>query len=386
MDPQKVAVICYSYSDGFAYMEQKLAKAFVDLGMKVLVICSTANRVDSKNVVRVKKGEYESEGYSVCRLPFIMGGHLPNHRMPIILKGMYTRLVAFEPDIIYHMSCSAINLLSVRKYMKKHPETALFVDNHAALSNSANNYLSKVILHKVIYKTIAQRVDKYVKKYFYIGPEEKEFLEGFYHLSKEKCYFFSLGDFVPEDALYLKERNHFRNSENLTDSQIVITYSGKFTQRKKTIEILQFMVNLLREDNNIHFYLIGSVEDDTIAEQFNKLVNQSTPNFTYLGWKSSEDLKRILCGTDIYIQYEPSVTFQTALCCRAYGITGTPNGAYSTYPDDVFKKVETVKEIENHLRDVIHSGTLQTKKEITLNYARVHLDYRNQIQELILEK
>ena len=385
MKQKKIAIICYSYSDGFAYMEQKMAKSFVELGMEVLVICSTANRIDSKKVVHVNKGEYESNGYRICRLPFISGGHLPDHKMPIILKGMYARLDTYEPDIIYHMSCSAINLLSVRKYMKNHPRTELFVDNHASMANSANNFFSKVIQHKIIYKTILHRSDKYIKKYFYVGQGEKSFLEDFYNVDKKKCFFFSLGDFAPDDITYKMARNEIRKADDIGDDQIVITYSGKFTKRKKTIEIIQSIIKPLKADESLHFYLVGSVQDETIKIQFDELVNNTIQNFRYLGWKNSDELKKILCGTDIYIQYEPSSTFQTALCCRAYGITGNLNGTYDVYPSDVFGKVETIEELVEELKDSLYSNDLYSKRLVSYNYARIHLDYINQIKKLILE-
>lgn len=385
MEQKKIAIICYSYSDGFAYMEQKMAKSFVELGMDVLVICSTANRVDSKNVVHVKAGEYESDGYRVCRLPFITGGKLPNHKMPIILRGMYARLAEFEPDIIYHMSCSAINLLSVCKLMKKHPCTELFVDNHASMSNSVNNIFSKIVLHKMIYKTILKKADKYIKKYFYVGQGEKLFLEDFYNVEKRKCSLFSLGDFVPNDESYYNNRDEIRTANTIADNQIVITYSGKFTRRKKTIEIIQSIINLLSVDENLFFFLVGSVQDDTISNKFEELVNNDNKRFHYFGWKSSEELKKILCGTDIYIQFGPSSTFQTALCCRVYGITGNQDGTYDVYPDDVFEKVDTIDEMVKSLKQVIYSGSLQSKRERSFFYARNNLDYINQIRKLILE-
>lgn len=385
MKQKKIAIICYSYSDGFAYMEQKMAKSFVELGMEVLVICSTANRIDSKNVVHVNKGEYESNGYRVCRLPFISGGHLPDHKMPIILKGMYERLVAYEPDIIYHMSCSAINLLSVCNYMKKHPLTELFVDNHASMANSANSIISKVVLHKMIYKTILRRVDKYIKKYFYVGQGEKVFLEDFYNIDQRKCFFFSLGDFAPDDETYKQDRDEIRGNDNIAENQIVITYSGKFTKRKKTIEIIQSIAELLKTDENLHFYLVGSVQDETIKSKFDELVDNNIQNFRYLGWKNSDELKKILCATDIYIQFDPSSTFQTALCCRAYGITGNPNGAYDVYPGGVFDKVDTIEELIIQLKNVIYSGTLSKKRMESSNYAKMNLDYISQIQRLILK-
>lgn len=386
MEQKKVVIICYSYSDGFAYMEQKLAKAFVALRCDVLVVCSTANRIDSKTVVHVEAQEYETDGYKVCRLPFITGGHLPDHKMPIILKGMYRRLNIFNPDFVYHMSCSAVNLLSVKKYMKTHPEARLYIDNHASLANSVNNPWSKYILHGLIYKPLLHMVDKYVKQYFYVGYGEKKFIEDFYQIDKKKCSFFSLGDFIIDEITYKSWRDRSRKTIGIKDNDIVVTYSGKFTRRKKTIEIINMMMKLLQRRKDIHFLLVGQVQDATIEDVFDKYIRNAPPNFHYLGWRKSDELRRLLCCSDIYIQFEPSSTFQTALCSKCYGITGNVDKTYELYPDGIFAKIKSIEEMEEELSCILESGRIEDLRKRSYTYAISNLDYIGQIRRMIFEK
>ena len=385
MNHKRVAIICYTYSDGFAYMEQKLAQAFFDLSCEVLMICSTANRIDSKTVIHAHSGEYRVDGYTVCRLPFISGRNLTKRKMPVLLKGMYKRLSKYHPDIIYHMSCSALNLLSVRKYMKRNPDTLLYVDNHATLYNSANNALSRVILHRMIYRAVLLSVDKWIKRYFYVGKGEKVFLEDFYKVKKEKCSFFSLGDFVFDEKEYCANRNKIRNRYHIDENNIVISYSGKFTKKKRTIEIISMISQLLREYDNLAFLLIGQVQDNSIENRFNELLEHAPNRFYFLGWKNSESLKECLCASDIYIQFDPSSTFQTALCCHNYGITGNVGGAYDTYPEEVFSKVNDMNELSLAIVNAFKDGDLQKRKDRSYMYAKEALDYRKQICRIMDE-
>ena len=163
----RIVIVCYSFSDGFAYMEQKLARAFSEMGHETFVVCSTANRIDSKTVIKTKPSTYSLDGYTVIRLPFLTGGHVPNHKMPIILKGVYKKLKEIKPDLIYHMSVS-FNLLDVKKYAKKYG-CKLFVDNHASIDNSANNFVSLKVLHKFLYRKVAKSSMPYVDTFFYVG-------------------------------------------------------------------------------------------------------------------------------------------------------------------------------------------------------------------------
>lgn len=373
---EKVIIICYSYSDGFAYHEQKIATAFVKMGYSVLLLCSTACRVSSDKVVRVKKSQYlVKEGYSVCRLPFITGAHVPHSVVPIILDGMYKKIDEFQPDIIYHMGISSINLLSVFEYKKKHENTLLVVDNHASFQNSASNWLSRNILHKLIYRTIIDNNLSLVDQFFYVGNEEKRFMSELYGIPNNKMSFFPLTDFCYDNNEYYAVRNEIRDKLNVASSDILICHSGKFTKEKKTIELLRVMSEICATFQQVKFFLIGEVQDPSILEEYNQIKKEQRKGLFFLGWKSSGELKRYLCGMDIYVQYCVSSTFQTALCCRCVAITNNNNGTYRQYENAPFLEFDTFEELKEQLLTlIIKKERILELKKLSNEFAINNLD------------
>lgn len=382
----KIVIVCYSYSDNFAYMEQKLAVAFSELGHETTIICSTANRIDSKTIVKVKPQKYRSHNYNVVRLPFIIGGHVPDHKLPIILKGVYKELCKIKPDIIYHMSISAINLLSVKKYVKRN-KCRLFVDNHASSFNSANNFLSLFFLHKVLYKSILKSTSKYISNYFYVGKAEKIFMKEIYKINENKLTFFSLGDFIVDNNQYFKTRNKLRNDLNICSSDFVITISGKLTSEKRTIDILKMFYELSLQFKGIKFILVGDIQDESIRNEFNDLQKLLSISLINVGWKSSNELKDLLCASDLYIQYAPSSTFQTSLCCRCFAITCDPFGVYKEYQNPPFIVTDTIDHMKVKIIELINQPNYFLKKrEQSFNFAKEYLDYKEQVRRLIFGK
>ena len=380
---KRVALICYSYSDGMAYMEQKMAEAFQMLGYEVKVICTTANRVSADNVENTQPRTYRAEkGYTVCRLPFA-GKKIPRTGMPIVLLGMYKELCQYDPQLIYHMGVSAVNLLDVRRFMKTHPNTKLYLDNHAGYHNSANNGLSKYLLHGFLYKTITKLADPYIRKYFYVGPLEHDFLLEPYGIPEEKTEFFSLGDFCDPDEQYEQQRASLRQTFGFSTDDVVIAHSGKFTGLKQTLEIIEMVTALQKKKPTIKLLLIGGVQDPKIAERFEKLVKENEGVVQYVGWKSGAELRQYLIAADLYLQFSPSSTLQTALCCRCAVITGDPDKAYIYYPENLAKRVETIEQMGQEIQNILETGNMQEQVQESYRLAQQLLDYRCQIKNKI---
>ncbi len=383
----RVVIVCYSYSDNFAYMEQKLSQAFKKLGYQVTVLCSTANRIDAKNVVHVNSGEYITEhGYTVCRLKFIMGGHLPEHKLPIVLSGVYAKLCDIKPDIIYHMGIS-VNLLDVKKYVKMNSDVKLFVDNHASYANSAHNFLSMVIQHKMLYRGIARSVMPYVKKFFYIAGAEKVFLEEVYRIPHNRMSLFALGDLCPDDAEYRAARVGIRKELDIDDKDIVLTISGKFTRQKATVEIIKAMKQITDKRPTFRVLIVGDVQDTSIEEEFIGLIESCDKRqVKHLGWKTSGELKRILCASDIYVQASGSSTFQTAVCCGCVGVAVDKEKTYSVYPEGLFTIVDSIKAMGEFVDDLVSHNSLAGIKTISFSMAKEELDYGAQITRELIEE
>ena len=108
-------------------------------------------------------------------------------------------LVSEKPDIIFVHNTSFGDAKYVKKYMKEHPGTFLFADSHADWINSARNFLSKNILHKIIWRHYTQMLLPYYQKVYGVLPIRCDFLYDVYSVPREKIELLPLG--VDDDAI-----------------------------------------------------------------------------------------------------------------------------------------------------------------------------------------
>ena len=196
----------------------------------------------------------------------------------------------------------------------------------------------------------------------------------------ERTAFFSLGDFCdPEDA-YESKRQSLRETFGFAPQDVVIAHSGKFTKRKKTLELIEMVIQLQKQYPNVKLLLIGGVQDPQIAEAFEKLTTEHADTVRYVGWQSGVQLRQYLIAADIYLQFSPSSTYQTALCCRCVGITGDPDNAYIYYPEKLANRVETLEQMAQKIKTILDTNDIQLHVLQSYALAQQLLDYRYQIK------
>jgi len=254
-----------------------------------------------------------TDGALVKRVPY-------NRFVPKIIQhkikfynNVFKLLEEFNPDIIYFHGISAVELLSIKRFKIKNPNVKLILDCHSDKYNSATSFVSKNILHSIIYKTCYKRVLPFVDKVFCISLDAIDFAVEFYETPKEKIEFFPLGGECLEDDAYYQLRNDFRSDLNISDNQIMILQTGKINTKKKVIEsIIQFKKIL---NDNFVYIIAGSLEEDVKTEILNLI--SSDKRIQYLGWVDSFKLKGLLCASDVYLQPgSQSATMQQSICLR----------------------------------------------------------------------
>ncbi|AMT96346.1 MULTISPECIES: glycosyltransferase [Psychrobacter] len=311
-----IAHLCLScfYYDGFSYQENLLVQQNVKDGHNVQVIASTESIDSNGRITFVQKSSYMGgDGALVNRVPY-------NKLVPKIIQykiksydQVFTLLKDFAPDIIYFHGISAVELLSIKKFKIQYPNVKLILDCHSDKYNSATNFLSKNILHSIIYRTCYQSILPFVDKVFCISLDTMDFAIDFYGTPEEKVEFFPLGGECLEDEEYFDLRTNIRLDLNISESEIMILQTGKINAKKKAIEsILQFKkVN----NSNLVYVIAGSLEEDVKTEIL-KLIS-SDNRIRYLGWVDSVRLKGLLCASDLYLQPgSQSATMQQSICLR----------------------------------------------------------------------
>lgn len=233
-------------------------KFHIKMGHDVTMLTSKKCYSGGKLTEDDKAEFYDSNGARIIRLEYKNKGF---GKLPAY-KGFYSMLCDIKPDIIFSHGCQYVDFANVGKYVKRNPECVLFCDNHADLNNSAQNRLSKTILHGLIWKYRAMRVDPYVLKWYGTLPSRVDFLTDMYGISPDKVSFLPMGydDEIAEEFCADELIDELKNNIGISKNDFVIVSGGKFDRAKSQILNLISAVDSMN-DPHIKLVLFGSVSD-----------------------------------------------------------------------------------------------------------------------------
>jgi len=297
----KILMLCDFYGDNIEYQENLLAKYYIKLNHDVTIIASTfrsvfdyyANKYDKD----APKAEYFDKGAKIIRLPYSIN-YLGKIRK---YKNIFPILEKERPDLIFSHDIK-FNLLDTVKYKKINPNCRIIMDCHADYSNSASNWLSLYILHKVIRKYIFDRAKVHISKIFPIVPASASFLNEVYKVPYEIMELLPLGvDLdIANAVIHSKEGIKIRRDLSIPENDIVIFTGGKLTPEKKT----DMLINSFFQISNPHLHLIivgdTPIEHVRYKDKLLKLCN-SNKRIHFVGWVSSVDLYKYMNACDFAV-------------------------------------------------------------------------------------
>ncbi len=284
------------YTDGFSYQENILPKYHKLAGNNVSIIASKliCGRNGKDEYYQGNSVYTDLNGIAVTRL---------DYKPPVAFskllrryKGLENALEAENPDIMFIHGCQFLDMSAVVKYLKKHPGIRVFVDNHADFNNSATNFLSKNILHKIIWKHCAAIIEPYTEKFYGVVPARVDFLKEAYGLPAEKCELLVMGadDDEVQRALRPGVRIDRRAEYGVSDDDFVIVTGGKIDRNKPQVITLMKAVNDIPDDK-LKLFVFGSVTDE-LKESFE---GQLSGRVKHIGWRSSSEIYDDFAAADL---------------------------------------------------------------------------------------
>lgn len=296
----KIVHLCLAsfYPDNYSYQENMLPKFHKLQGHEVEVIASLLSfDKDGKPTILKFAGTYVNEyGIKVTRLNYRRPNRIYKKMRRYI--GLEKALVDASPDILFIHGCQFLDIDIVRDYRRTHPNTKTFVDNHADFSNSATNWLSKKMLHGVIWKKCAQLINPYTTKFYGVLPARVDFLVNVYSLPPEKCELLVMGadDELVKEATSTEVRKKIRKQIGISDDDFVIITGGKIDNWKKQT------LNLMEAVNRIANPKVILIVFGSIVPELKDTVNQLTGKYTkYIGWLNSNDTYSYFAASDLAV-------------------------------------------------------------------------------------
>lgn len=368
------------YTSGMNYQENLLPKEHVRLGHAVTLLTCCYAWMNGTIQYVPEESCILPDGVHLRRIDFRRLGTEFFTRKMRWVKGLDKVLQEETPDFIMLHDFQSVSTLAVCRFIKKHPAVHLVVDCHTDFYNSARNWLSKYILHGVIYKRFAQEAGKRANKLYYLSEETKDFMLERYHLPKEKLEYLPLGGILFSDEEYEQKRSRRRKELGIKDENILVVHSGKMSKEKRTVELMKAFTATAA--HHMFLAIIGTAEPDVQNEIETACKNNQ--HITYLGWKRGEDLLDYLCAADVYAQPgTQSATLQNAICARC-AIMVYPYSSHRTMMQGNGYYIENERQIQDALADVAcHPEKLEQMKLNSLKVGKELLDYKRQAEKII---
>jgi 1,2-diacylglycerol 3-alpha-glucosyltransferase len=285
------------YIDNYGYQENILPKVHGIQGHNVRIVASTENYLEDKTLGYSKPGRYINEnGIPVCRIPYV--NWIPDVlvRKLRIYNGLKEELEQFKPDIIFLHDIQFLDILTIVKYVKKHPQTKIFADGHTDFINSARNWVSKNILHKIIYKWCAKVIEPYTEKFFGVTPLRAKFFEEVYGIDTSKIDVLVMGydDSEPTKTPQAEVRKNIREQLNITEEEFLIVTGGKIDERKKIHNLIKAFSDLNLPNSKL---LVFGTPTPDMENKIEKLCNH--PNIINVGWSNQSEICNYLLASDV---------------------------------------------------------------------------------------
>lgn len=290
VDGMKIVHLCLAcfFPDNYSYQENVLPKFHKALGHEVEVIASLQSFDKNGKVCYLSYMEpYINENdLLVTRLDYKKP--IGFNRKMKRFDGLKEALEKAKPDVLFIHGCQFLDINIVVNYLKTHRIIKVYVDNHADFSNSATNWISLNILHKVIWKHCAHRILPYTEKFYGVLPARVDFLKNIYKLPENKIELLVMGaeDDKVEEAMNLSVRKELRKKYGIEEEDFLVVTGGKIDKAKQQILLLMEAIQKLNVNSiKVKLIVFGSV----IPEMRDVVEASQSTNVKYIGWVNSAE-------------------------------------------------------------------------------------------------
>lgn len=287
------------YIDNFSYQENILPRMHKLQGHTVRILASNETYVDNIKLGYTNAGSYINEdGIQVTRVPYLK--FLPHAVMKKlrIYEGITEQLEEFKPDIIYLHDCQFLSIYSFARFAKNN-NVKIYIDCHTDFINSGRNWLSKYILHGIIYRHCIKKIEKYTYKFYGTLPARIDFLEDVYGVDRKNI---ELLPFGTDDSLFASaDKEEIRKAQRhllgYSDDDFVIVSGGKIDKRKN-IHLLMEAFLELKDILNIKLLVFGKPTEE-MKPEISKYSNND--NINYIEWLPSKEIFKHFLAADLAI-------------------------------------------------------------------------------------
>ncbi len=362
------------YSDGWTYQENLLSKYHKMAHHEVTILTSLFCYEHGKLVEDTKKDFIDCNGCKVIRLEKKSNGLLK--KMPTY-RDFYKSIEMIAPDIIFSHGCQYVDIKQIGRYIKKNPRVTLYIDNHADFSNSATNFVSKVLLHKLIWRHYARMVESVTKKFWGVLPARVDFLIDIYKLPKEKCHLLVMGgdDELIEKAASENTRLEIRQKYNINPEDFLIVTGGKIDLAKvQTLHLMEAVKHMA--NSKIKLLVFGSIVPE-LKERADSLTDGVFVQ--QVGWISAEESYHYFSAADLVVFPGRHSVFWEQVAAQGIPMVvkeweGTKH--INVFGNAKFLKDDNVESIQNCISELVENHEVYAQMKAAALKAMPVFSYR----------
>lgn len=297
----RIVHVCLAafYIDKFSYQENVLPRMHKLQGNDVMILASTETVSSDNQLDYVKPSRYiNCDGIPVIRLPYVSWLPKVLVRKLRLYPNVYVTLCEFKPDVIFLHDVQFLSIHQIKRYVKGNQTVKIIADGHADYINSARGFISKYILHGLIYRYAAQTILPYIMKFYGTLPSRERFFREMYHIPQEKIGFLPMGadDTLVEIVKGDGSRAKIRRDYGFSDDDYILITGGKIDEKK--IETLNLMDAVIECPDNVKLIVFGAVAPGIKKDFESRLV----PNkITMFGWANEKQSYQLLNAADIAV-------------------------------------------------------------------------------------
>ena len=292
----KIVHLCLGnfFIDGASYQENMLTKYHLKLGHEVTVIASLFS-YGSDGMGRLLDGPttyYDSNGLKIVRLAYAKP--LKKGRFCKKYIGAKEAIEMEKPDIVFCHNMQFGDSGVLAEYLQTHPNVKFYADNHGDYVNSARNWRSKFLKHKLMWKHYVKKLEPYLTKAYGVTPMRCRFLKEMYNVNPSLVDFLPMGvddESIPSNREEVKRQ--IRSELGLADDDILIITGGKIEMRKNIHFLNDAMDRII--DKRIHLAVCGTFTP--VMSPLEEKMKQN-PNIHLLGWCNAERVMNVMVASD----------------------------------------------------------------------------------------
>lgn len=328
MTMPKILMLCDFFSDELDFQENLLSKYYRKLGCEVVIVTSTYTSVfdfyEDRYEPSIRSEFVDQYGSRVIRVPF---GFNIKQKLKTF-TGFFDVLNSFEPDVLFFHSIH-LDMITSIKYLKNN-RPRVIVDYHMDKQNSANSFLSRVVLHSIIRNLIRRIFLKYIDVEYAVAPSVIDFMGKRYAIQPECLPLLPLGSDVDLIDTLSKSncRNRIIEQYGLDQECFVMVTGGKLNNLKRTHIAIRAAHKVCEMDNSFSINLLvvgeGDSKDSDYCESLKHLASIGNANIIFCGWQGKKDLYSHLLASDVAVfPRSQSILWQHAIASGLPLIVGT---------------------------------------------------------------